>query len=494
MTRAVILAAGRGSRLGALSSDLPKCLLPVCGRPLLDHHLESLAAAGVQDVTVVAGYMAEQVESHVAGRCRVLVNGDWERTNSIVSLQLAAAFLRGAPFLFQNADVLYEPALIRRLVSSPHGNACLVDPLRAWSQDEYHVEIAQGRIIRYSRDVSEGDSSGQSAQLVRIGAADSAAFLDEVCRIVARGDGGGFPNQAYGVLMQGEGLWPVYTAGLSWWEIDTEDDYAGVTSALERPPAEAGVPRAPTIERLGGFVRRPHLPWRLRWVPRIAGSATRQPLRTWRGVRRLGAGRLSVAGLDLQLNGARLLSRALEAARAAGLRPFLLWGSLLGCLREGGFIENDRDIDLGITADQAGRLPAYRTAMMRHGFRVRIENRHKLSMVHPRHPELFIDIDIVRQQGNRWCITNADAVPGRHFHYWFSSEVFAGVMRREFGEGTPVDVPAGAVQFLEQVYGDWRTPQSKLHYLYGPLNVDVERVGNAAPAPAGTPTGVLAAS
>ena len=95
--KAVILAAGQGSRLGAAAEGRPKALLSIAGQALIDRQLAALASAGVTDVTVVAGYEAGRLAAHVAGRCRVVVNGDYATTNSIVSLHRAAGLLRGTP-------------------------------------------------------------------------------------------------------------------------------------------------------------------------------------------------------------------------------------------------------------------------------------------------------------------------------------------------------------------------------------------------------------
>lgn len=230
--KAVILAAGAGARLAPLTAEMPKCVLPVNGRALLDRQLDALAAVGVTDVTVVAGHLADRVVEHVAGRCRVVRNDRYASTNSIVSLHVAADLVRGDAFLFQNADVLYGPAILTRLLWSPHANACLVDPLRPHVEGEYHVELRQGRIVRYGRDVPHTRSVGESGQLVKIGERDSAPFFDRIGQIIRAGGEQEFPNRAYDVLMSGDGLWPVYTAGLPWWEIDTPTDYERCRDAL----------------------------------------------------------------------------------------------------------------------------------------------------------------------------------------------------------------------------------------------------------------------
>lgn len=481
--RAVLLAAGRGTRLGDLSERTPKCLLRVNGRAMLDHQLEALRAAGIDDVSIVAGFEANAVVRHVAGRCRVLVNEAYATTNSITSLYLACAHLRGHAFLVQNADVLYPAALIERLVESPHQNACLVDPLREFRAGEHHVELSAGRIVRYATDVPPGLSAGESAQLIRIGERDSAAFFDRLGQVIGEGGAGGFPVQAYDVLMRGEGLWPVFTAGLPWWEVDTPEEYArcrAECAEASRPVAAGGASSRFTLARVGQFVRRPYVPWRVaRFAPHV-GVMVRRPVHTARQVAAYESGRLSLEGFDLAVNGSRFLRMAQSAARAAGFEPILLWGTLLGCIRDGGFIFGDRDIDLGVRHTDAHRLPAYSAQMLARGFRVRKQNEHKLSLVHPRHPRLFIDLDLIRPHRGGWAITNTDGDRRRRFHYCFPLGVFDGHSAARFVDGIAVAIPADAEGFLSAVYGRWQRPRAKVDYLYGPLNLELEIVGDRA--------------
>lgn len=478
--RAVLLAAGRGTRLGALSEQTPKCLLPVNGRALLDYQLEALSAAGVDDITVVAGFAAHAVQRHVAGRCRVLVNDDYATTNSITSLALAGAHLRGHAFLVQNADVLYAKALIERFVESPHQNACLVDPMRAFREGEYHVELSNGRIVCYSTCVPAERSAGESAQLVRIGERDSTAFFDRLAQVIEAGGAGGFPNQAYDVLMGGEGLWPVFTAGLPWWEVDTPDEYARCCAESAEGPrvAASGTPSSRlTLAHVGQFVRRPYVPWMYRRFAPHVRMLVRRPVHVARQMAAYRSGRLSLEGLDLAVNGSRLLRAAQSAARAAGFEPILLWGTLLGCIRDGGFICGDRDIDLGIRHTDVHRLPAYSAQMVARGFRIRKQNEHKLSIVHPRHPRLFIDLDIVRPHRGGWAITNVDGGGRLRFRYCFPLGVFATSRVARFVDGLEVKIPGDAEGFLSAVYGRWATPRAKVDYLYGPLNLELEIAG-----------------
>jgi dTDP-glucose pyrophosphorylase len=109
--RAVVLAAGRGTRMGAITAETPKAMLPVRGRPMLEHVLDALAAAGVERFLLVVGYHREMIQQHferwrlpVEFRVQDPVNGTGSAT------ALAQEFAGNEPFLLTFGDILCEPA------------------------------------------------------------------------------------------------------------------------------------------------------------------------------------------------------------------------------------------------------------------------------------------------------------------------------------------------------------------------------------------------
>lgn len=115
--KAIILAAGRGSRMGGLTQDQPKCLTELRGRALLDWQINSLQAAGITEIGIVSGYRGELLER--AGITR-FVNPRWEQTNMVSSLTLAADWLRSDTCLVSYGDIVYPPTAVTALIQA-HG-------------------------------------------------------------------------------------------------------------------------------------------------------------------------------------------------------------------------------------------------------------------------------------------------------------------------------------------------------------------------------------
>ena len=91
-TKAIIVAAGRGRRLGPGTADIPKCMVKVGGRPILHWQLDALAAAGVRDVVMVRGYLGDRIDSGPFP-VRFVDNPAWADNNILASLMYAEAEL-----------------------------------------------------------------------------------------------------------------------------------------------------------------------------------------------------------------------------------------------------------------------------------------------------------------------------------------------------------------------------------------------------------------
>src|SRR5215510_10812589 len=123
--QALILAAGRGSRLGAKGDSTPKCLLEVDRQPLVEHQLRALAEAGIAPVAMVVGYCADEIEDEVKIRAEFIHNDRWKTTNSLYSFWLAREWVKDAVFVL-NSDTLFAPEILNRLLDAS-GDAIAYD-------------------------------------------------------------------------------------------------------------------------------------------------------------------------------------------------------------------------------------------------------------------------------------------------------------------------------------------------------------------------------
>jgi choline kinase len=168
--RPIVIGAGRGSRLGPETDDIPKALVPVMGRPMLEWILDAFAAAGFRrsDVVFICGYRAEVVRARYP-EFTFVENRDWERNNILASLLCARDFL-GAGFVSSYADIVYRGGVVQRLVESPHGKvlACDTDWRRRYVDRSMHPESdgeklrADGeRVVELSRRIPSEQASGE---------------------------------------------------------------------------------------------------------------------------------------------------------------------------------------------------------------------------------------------------------------------------------------------------------------------------------------------
>jgi len=164
--RAIILAAGVGHRLGALTTHRPKCLLPLGEETILERQLRLLSAAGIDDVVVVVGFKAEQIAATVGDSVTLRHNPDFRTTGSVRSLQVAADFLEG-DVLILNSDLVFTAPMLTEL--------CLLDApcalaLYPWQRATANIGtvLSGDAVLDIGRHISPGDSAAVFSGAARV--------------------------------------------------------------------------------------------------------------------------------------------------------------------------------------------------------------------------------------------------------------------------------------------------------------------------------------
>ena len=111
--KAVILAAGRGTRMRKLTRELPKPMLRVQGKPILEHIVAGIVAAGIQEIFIVTGWRADVIEKHFGGDekigARIVFGRQMVQDGTGKAPELAKEFIGDSPFLLTYGDILVPP-------------------------------------------------------------------------------------------------------------------------------------------------------------------------------------------------------------------------------------------------------------------------------------------------------------------------------------------------------------------------------------------------
>jgi choline kinase len=186
LVRPVIIAAGRGSRLENETDDIPKTLVEVMGRPMLEWILEAYAAAGMarRDVVFVCGYRAEVIQARYPEFIYV-ENRDWEHNNILLSLLKARQHLSDG-FVATYGDIVYEPAVVQKLVASAADIALGCDTAwrRRYVGRTQHPETdaeklcADGtRVTKLSRTIPSEQAQGEFIGVMKLSSAGAREFV-----------------------------------------------------------------------------------------------------------------------------------------------------------------------------------------------------------------------------------------------------------------------------------------------------------------------------
>jgi choline kinase len=239
--RAVILAAGSGMRMGKYGEDLPKCMLPINGKPIIEWQLERLNGIGLSDIIIITGYKAEKIKFSGVTYCH---NADYSETNMIETLMCAREAF-DTDILISYGDILYTKELAKKTADCAADIGVAADS--AWRDywrlryDSTEVDIetlslsADGRINEIGKPVSSSvgidlryigllnfSKKGMSAALRLY---DDKKNRDELWIQSGKPFKKGYmTDMVHELILAGVSVYPVMTQG-GWLEFDTVRDY-----------------------------------------------------------------------------------------------------------------------------------------------------------------------------------------------------------------------------------------------------------------------------
>ncbi len=229
--KAIILAAGIGSRLRPMTADRPKCLVKVAGKPILDHQIDAFTAAGIRDIIIITGYEASKIRKRCKHRKNVRItlvdNRDFSSTNNMYSLYLSAKKVRGEPFLLSNGDVVFDPTIVKDLLDAEASSAIAVEQ-GAYVEESMKITVnSKGMANAISKKIPAEEAYGVSIDLYKFSAeASETLFRCIVETVEERENLNAWTEVAIHELIHSGVLKmaPFDIDGRPWVEIDNHDD------------------------------------------------------------------------------------------------------------------------------------------------------------------------------------------------------------------------------------------------------------------------------
>lgn len=187
--RAVLLAAGRGERMGPLTREIPKALLSVGRLSIVSRAVSTLFTQGISFVTVVDGFAGERLRADLtqefgSDRFEFVRNEAFDRTNNAYSLWLA----RGeGPFLLLDGDVVFESAVLSHLLGDPRPDRLALRTQGEVCEEDMKVRLGSGgRVLRIGKDIPMREAAGESIGIAAISARLSRLLFDTLARRLFR--------------------------------------------------------------------------------------------------------------------------------------------------------------------------------------------------------------------------------------------------------------------------------------------------------------------
>jgi len=224
--KAVILASGEGKRLRPLTNSTPKILVQLGEKTILDHEIENLKSAGIKKILITTGPFEDKVIDHVNGKypdlkTEFVRNPEYKTTNAIYSLWLAGNKI-SEDVILMHGDMVFDPALLMRLLESPEKNCVLVNR-KLKPEKDFKAVVAGGAVKKIGVEFF-GSNAYFLAPIYKFSLRDFRVWLKEIDMFVREGKTDLYAESAFNAVSDRIRLAPVYYESELCMEIDDRKD------------------------------------------------------------------------------------------------------------------------------------------------------------------------------------------------------------------------------------------------------------------------------
>lgn len=221
--KAVILAAGIGSRLKKNTKTKPKCLVKIGEKSIIDYQIKALTDCNINEIIIVTGYKSEMVEDYLK-EYKIIKNSDYQKTNSMYSLWLTKEEVFDSDFILLNGDVIVEKESIKKLSSNINKTSTLVIQREKCTQGEMNLIVEGTQVKKIGKNIEAKKSNFESAQITFFSSKASKFLFYQIEKFINKNLLNLFPAKAYFRIINEIGMEIVTADKSKWFEIDTEED------------------------------------------------------------------------------------------------------------------------------------------------------------------------------------------------------------------------------------------------------------------------------
>lgn len=233
--KAIILAAGKGTRISRMVEAVPKSTLPINGVPLIRITVEKFIEYGIEPIVCV-GYESEKIKKALSGlNVKYYTNPFFDITNSLATLWFANEDIEGELVII-NADVYFSGKILDNLLASPYEVVMAMDTSRTVEGDYFFKTTDNGCISKYGKELPLEERSCEYVGLVKISETFTPAFRERLNNLIAKQcHHMWWENVLYSFA--DEKKYDIHTmdvSGIFWSEIDYFDDYERILNYISK--------------------------------------------------------------------------------------------------------------------------------------------------------------------------------------------------------------------------------------------------------------------
>lgn|SRR3989338_5502047 len=223
--KAIILAAGKSSRMYPLTLDKPKCLLELePGKTIIDHQINMLNKCGVKDIVVVVGYLKEKIKKILGNKARYRDFEDFSKYNNLHTINSIKDELDGDMVILYS-DVIFGEKLLKKCLASKE-DFCLLVHNKGILKDTARLTIKNNSIMDFGNHIPVEEADGNFVGIAKFSKTGAKILAEEISRMARdKKHDNDYYLAAINEIAKTRKIGCAYAEGKPWIEIDFLKDY-----------------------------------------------------------------------------------------------------------------------------------------------------------------------------------------------------------------------------------------------------------------------------